>query len=121
VKDQLDLFNRDKAKDARDEAIDRVDEHADEDWKSQMYHCAVRVAQQLPFFTTDEVYLMAARIGITAETHEHRALGPVMLALARQDLIRKALMPPRLSIRQSRHAAPLQVWESLIHRVGRAS
>ena len=86
-----------------------VDENADPDWK----HAADRAVEDLALtrrmFTSDDVRALLA----TIETHELRALGPVMLRAARKGLIAKAGFD--YSTSPSRHKAPVQVWRSLLH------
>jgi hypothetical protein len=40
---------------SRTDALQRVDDHADPDWRSVAYDCVVAVAKRCASFTTDEV------------------------------------------------------------------
>lgn len=57
---------------ARDAAIERVDAHADADWKDVAYRCVVTVARRCEQFTTDEVLIELAKHP-EVNTHEPRA------------------------------------------------
>jgi hypothetical protein len=105
--DQMDLF---AARSARDEAMARVEEHADVDWKVAARRAVLDAARVLPRLTSDDV--MDRISGVS--THELRALGPIMLAAAKNGWIAKADCAAVLCRRSSRHAAPLTVWRSLI-------
>jgi len=93
----------------KDEAMNRVDKHADAVWKLAALHAVAEAARTLSEFTTDAVVPL---INPNATTHDLRALGPVMTRAAKLGWIEKSPMPfiptPR------RHMAPLQVWRSLL-------
>lgn len=99
---------------ARADALQRVDEHADPDWRDLAYRCVLAVARRLDHFTTDEVIDELAQYpDIT--THEPRALGPVMMRAARENVIAATDRFVK-SNAVSRHRAPKQVWRSLVYR-----
>jgi hypothetical protein len=96
----------------RDEAMTRVDDAADEDWKSAADAAILATAISNPDgFTTDDVWN-----GGLAATRENRALGPRITAAARRGRIEKT-GEYRPSTR--RHATPLPVWR--ITATGRAA
>lgn len=99
---------------ARSDALQRVDEHADPDWRDVAYRCVLAVARRLEHFTTDEVIdELANHPAIT--THEPRALGPVMMRAARNNVIAATDRFVK-SNAISRHRAPKQVWRSLVYK-----
>jgi hypothetical protein len=57
------------------EAIERVDRHADMDWKDAALDAVYRLAQSAPTFTAEAA---VALIPDGYSTHEGRAMGPVM-------------------------------------------
>lgn len=103
MSEQTDIFT---ALDAKHEAMERVEEHADDEWKDAAYKAVLLAANVYENFTSDDVMEL---IPPEVETHEHRALGPVMLRAAKAGLIVKTGMV-RNSDRRSRHAAPLTIW-----------
>ena len=108
--DQGDLFD---AREARDEAMDRVDKHADIDWLAEAQKAVFKTATEMPYFTSDDVH---ERISAIASTHEPRALGPVMMRAVKDHWMMKAMCPSAPSRRKSLHASPRTVWQSLIFK-----
>lgn len=90
---------------ARDEAIARADEHADEAWKARAEAVVLLLARMRQTFTADDVwaYMTAHH---QESTHEPRALGAVITRLAKANKIRKVGYTPS----KRRHAAPIAVW-----------
>ena len=99
------------ALEAQDDALVRVEQHADTDWKAAATTAVYRAARNLSTLTTDDVWDL---IPATVTTHEPRALGAIMTKAARAGWIRLADKRPVKSKRVSRHAGPMSVWESLI-------
>jgi hypothetical protein len=64
---------------ARDDAMQRVDEHADPDWKTLALAAIRKTCEQRAEFHVDDVWT----IGDLPRTREDRALGPQMLKAAR--------------------------------------
>lgn len=92
---------------ARDEAIDRVDAHADPDWKDEALNALYRAIHKLGVgadLSTDDVDWPGSR--------EPRAHGPIMLAAAREGLIEHTDRVRR-SHKTSCHAAPKALWRVL--------
>lgn len=106
-----DLLDSVASEKERDEAIARVEKHANQRWMLAAYNavkwCAVHHRQ----FTTNEVWARLQRSPET--THEARALGPVMANAARNGLIRNSGQYRRSQIPRQ-HGRPVPVWRSLI-------
>lgn len=107
------IFDGDAAREARDEAIGRVDRHVEPNWKVAATGAVHTIARLRPEFTTDAVWglLTAANV---APPHEERALGAIMRAAAREGWI-EATDRTSKSVRPRCHARDLRVWRSLIH------
>lgn len=108
--EQLSMFDSGRAKEARDGAMSRVDQHADESWKDAAYRIITQLARERDYFTTDDVLKRLELLDV--ETHELRALGPVMRHMARQGVIE-----PKGYTASSRvvsHARPKRLWRSLL-------
>lgn len=103
---QLDLFAA--ARDSRNEALQRVDEAAEPEWKDVAYEAIQATALRLPEFISDDVW----EIGQLDSTREDRALGPVFLR-ARRDGICIKTDRVRPSVRS--HLSGKPVWRSLIY------
>lgn len=91
---------------ARDEAVQRVEENTDPAWKA----VAERFVHGLPVeaeFTTDRVWFHLERASVT--TPEPRALGAIMLALSRAGVIEKTGRYIQTT-RPKAHARPIPVW-----------
>lgn len=96
--------------DARDEAIDRVEEHANPDWKEVAYVTALGVARVKRFFTSEDVW--DALSGDVC-THEPRAMGAVMRRLRKEQFVQ----PTDQFITSTSplgHGRPSRVWRSLL-------
>jgi len=97
-------------------SMEQVEKAANEEWKELMYDIIWAVADKTEFFTTDDVciYYRALPEEGRPDTHEWKALGPIMRNAAtlgyieRTDYFRKSTDGAR------RHNAPLQIWHSLI-------
>lgn len=98
------------ALEVQDEALKRVEAHADTAWKRAATRAVYLCAKQHPYFTTDDVWDL---IPDNVTTHEPRALGAVMRKAVGAGWIRAADKAPIKSKRVSRHAGPMSVWESL--------
>ena len=92
-----------KARDERDEAIERADRGAAEQWKN----AAIDLIRQMPAgktFTADDIWFQLSDI---SNPREPRALGPVILSAVKKKIIRKT-GEYRQAVR--RHATPGPVW-----------
>ena len=99
---------------ARDEAIDRVERNASADWNEAAYLACRLVAEEQPFFTTDNVWQKISTVFPQFKTHEPRAMGAVMRRAARENVV----APTDEYVRSDRpecHRRPTMRWESLIH------
>lgn len=107
------VLNSVRAAAKRDDAIERVDKHADKGWKELALETVKTVAQANARFTTDKVVELLAQAPL--KTHEPRALGAVMRSAARQGWI-VATDGFEKSAAVSRHRAHKMVWESKLYR-----
>ena len=90
---------------SRDEAIDRVETHANREWKEVAYLTAIEVGKRQGTFTSEDVW--DAISGVT--THEPRAMGAVMRRLRKENII----MPTDtfvISTSPLGHGRPSRVW-----------
>lgn len=78
-------------------------------WVKHAREIVERVARELPFFTTDDVWIAGLQ-----KPAEPRALGGVMRDFAREGKITSSGEPPRISERPQCHRRPVAVWKSLI-------
>lgn len=85
--DQLDL---DAAREARDQAVQRVDDNADAAWKDLAYRAVRFVALSHERFTSDAIWAALDSHPEHVPPREPRALGPVILRAVRDGLIRYA-------------------------------
>jgi hypothetical protein len=99
------------AEGTRDEAIDRVERHANTRWKVNARTMIWWLAYTRAEFTADAVWELLARTSL--KTHEPRAMGPMM-----QDACRRGLIEPTdaytRSHRRSCHNRPIRVWRSRV-------
>lgn len=94
---------------AKQDALTRVAQNADADWKTVALECVKTVAARQAELTTDDIWQELARYAIG--THENRALGPVMNAAHRAGFITPTARYVNCE-RVSRHKAPIRVWQS---------
>ncbi len=105
---------QDNAQEAKRDAIERVGNHANPDWKAAALESVQLAARRQPTLTTDDVWWLLGWDN-PEHTHEPRAMGAIMQAAARAGWIR-ATPAYQQSVRVACHARPLRVWESLIFR-----
>lgn len=108
-----DWYDWTKAARARDEAIERVDEHADQDWKVEARQAVLHAAAHRAEFTTDYVWWLLDQREVLPP-HEPRALGAIMRKAAREGLIQRSDRVVE-SVRPANHRRPIAVWRSLIY------
>ena len=89
---------------AADEAIQRVDENADEGWKRAAEQTVWEWSQSARPFTTDDVMESLEALGVT--THDNRALGPVMRRMIRSNTIHEIGMTRS----RRRHGARIPIY-----------
>lgn len=99
----------------KDFGMQRVDNHAADEWREVMLRLVEDTAKAHQFFTADDVFDLYEARGLEQSTHDLRAFGPVMARAARFGFCKKADKAPRKSRRVSSHACPRIVWESMIH------
>ena len=106
-------FDPARARQARDAAIQQVDEHAIAAWKAAARACIERCARTLPEFSTDDVFRLLIEYHVI--TRDNRAMGPQMMQAAADGLIAKT--ERRINTeRVSRHNTEIAVWRSLVYR-----
>lgn len=105
--EQPDLWGR------TDDAIDRADRHADDEWKEIALATVFDLARRLNRFTAEDVTFRMADTHPDVTTHEPRALGAVMRRAASKRWI-IATQDYTMTRRDTRNAAPVRVWASLI-------
>jgi hypothetical protein len=101
-------FNFNAAVAAQDEAIKRVDENAEPQWKEAARRIVCDLARTGVPFTTDAVWGELAYQSVEFP-HEPRAMGGIMMGLARAGVIRR-LDDQRRSIMVDCHRRPKQLW-----------
>ena len=94
----------------KQEAISRVRDNADQDWRTYALNAVRRIAQQRSEFTTDNVW---ESLEGWASTHDPRAMGAVMTDAARAGICRKSDRV-RPSERKECHRRPIAIWISRI-------
>jgi hypothetical protein len=114
--EQTTLLSLEEAAVARDEAIGRVEEHADPALRLSYERLAIRLAHARAEFTTDAMEALAEAEGLPVP-HEKRVFGPIMLGLARRGIIERTDRTV-LSVRKSNHRRPIRVWKSRVHDDG---
>lgn len=107
---QLPLFDLPQARAARDEALDRVEEHASPAFLAAAEIALYLVASHQPTLTTDDVWRqMEGR----SNPHERRAMGPVMMRGKANGWIE-----PTSQVENSEmvdcHSRPKRIWRSLV-------
>lgn len=111
---QMNLFNREASTEARDAAIEQVEEHADDDWKYSAEQAAFRTCVKYPDFVIDQVWkefeMTNGEFAYTG-THEKRAMGAVM-----NNAHRAGWCEPSKTYRASdivrNHRNPRVIWKS---------
>ncbi len=93
----------------RDEALTRVDENANAQWKQTCTNVVLLLARTRLTFTADDVWFYLEKHH-DVSTHEPRALGAVLNQLSKAGRIHPTggYAP---SVR--RHAAPIRVWAAV--------
>jgi hypothetical protein len=99
---------------AADEAIERVDQHADPDWKEAALAAVRSVAERAAEFTADDVWEELVTNWPDAQTHDPRALGPVIRRAVKAGWIEHT-GEFRRSKRPESHGCPKSVYRSLVY------
>jgi hypothetical protein len=98
---------------AQAEAIERVERHADADWKDHVLDVIWGLAAYRAELTSDDVWRLLGQEG--PATHEPRALGAMLKKAAGEGWVTPT-DTYRPSARAACHARPVRVWRSLIYR-----
>jgi len=105
-------FNAQKSAAKRDQAMEQVEQSAEEEWKEVAYDTVIEVARVRQTFTADDVQEKLDKKPV--HTHELRALGPVMLRAARDHVIEDSGTFTRTT-QVKCHRMPRRIWRSLIN------
>ena len=94
--------------------MERAEKHVDPVWWQAMLESGRAVALRKPFFNSDDVEAYRRVNYPNTFTHEGRATGPLMMALARAGycLITDDFIPGRF---REHHMGPKRVWYSLLY------
>jgi hypothetical protein len=96
---------------ALDVALDAVDNSADERWKKAADYAVMQLALRKPEVTADDVWDVLD--GLNVDTHENRAMGPVMRRAAKDGIIERTERTTKTR-RPTRHKGDVRVWKSRI-------
>lgn len=97
---------------ALDTALDSVDQSADDKWKKAADYAVVQLALRKSEITADDVWDVLD--GLDVETHEHKAMGPVMRRAAKDGIIERTDRTIKTR-RPQRHKGDVRVWKSRIY------
>lgn len=103
------LFDLPEARETTAQAIQRVGDHADPDWKIRALEAVRAVAERQTHFIVDDCWRFVE------EPREPRAMGAVIAKARKQGLIAPT-SEYRPSARVTAHSNPRRVWKSLICR-----
>lgn len=95
--------------------MERVENHANEQWKVQMLEVLREVARTHREFTADLPMEVYERDPERPRTHNNRAMGPLVVQAMKEGVIRKKEGCFQNSIRRSCHNRPIQIYVSLIY------
>lgn len=101
------LFDLGEGQRLKEEAIDRVERNAAEEWKRVAYEAVRMVCNQRQEFTTDDVWRL-----LRDKPDEPRAMGAIMRQAARSGLCYKTDRVIESAI-PTCHRRPVAVWRSL--------
>lgn len=94
------------------EAIDRVEHNANEQWMKTALNVVEMLSMQLYGFTTDDVWEWMNDLYPNSTTHEPRAMGAVMRRAAQHKLCAPTDRYIK-SVRTSCHQRPIRVWAGI--------
>lgn len=100
---------------AKKEAMARVDDAANTEWKRCYDECLLWVCKYRRAFTTDDVELRRWRRYSNVYTHERRAIGPRMMNAMRAGWCTPTDMT-ELSSEKTNHRRRKTIWRSLIYQ-----
>lgn len=104
------------AKEAKQEAIQRVEQNANPQFLAMCRVALEAVAREQEYFTTDPVWERYEQGSSHPFPHERRAIGPVMLRATKDGVITKAGDQHWNSTSARCHNRPKQVYQSLIYK-----
>ena len=107
---QTSLFDASVGEAKKRDALDRVDQNANPEWKQEALSAAKRVAQRQTYFTSDDVWIELDRTG-TTYTHQPSAMVAVFRRIDSQK-IAVATGKHTPSVRTKTHRRQLMVWKS---------
>ena len=93
--------------------LDLSQKNAHKDWLLCAERALVCVARKQALLTSDDVWDWLRTQGITAKTHDNRAMGSVFRN-ADRDLLIKPLNQWQVTRRRVAHRRPVRVWRSLL-------
>lgn len=112
------LFSRSvQVHEVTEEAIKRVDEHANGEWKAKAYEIIRALALEHSEFTADEVWDRIDRDENFPYQHEASALGAVVRNAIKDRVITVKPGAYKESRRPSAHRKPMRVWTSLLSQI----
>jgi hypothetical protein len=95
----------------RDAAINSVEGNTDSNWLRAANMAVEWLAKSaVNGFTSDDVWAQLETYGMTGQVHDNRALGPVILRCARNNLI---MDTGQYRPSKRRHCAPIKVWRGI--------
>jgi hypothetical protein len=110
-----DPFDPDEGSKGKRDGMGRAERHADPEWLRVMLISALEVAKRKPYFTTDDLEKWRLAHYPNHTTHEHRALGPVMIEAAKQEICEKTGDWIE-SNQKVCHRRPMRIWWSKVYR-----
>ncbi len=108
-----DLFDLAAARAARDNGMAQANENAEDQWKRAALACVHTVALRQASLVSDDVEKILREMPV--ETHEKRALGPIMLQARKKGWIESTGTYVQSSQKQC-HANTVTLWRSLLFR-----
>ena len=96
----------------KQQAISRVRDNADQDWRNTALAAVRQIASTQSEFTTDNIWSEIEHTSFSS-THDPRAMGAVMTDAARAGICRKSDRV-RPSQRKECHRRPIAIWISRV-------
>jgi hypothetical protein len=103
----------DSVEQAKQQGIEAAYQYANVDWKKVASDAVRKCALEMPEFTTDDVWIIIRKTGITTQTNA--ALGAIMLAAQRSGMI-KHTGNYVASKNFTNHKRAVSLWQSLIYK-----
>jgi len=108
--ESLPLFSEGIAEQKKQEALAQVEANANPEWVTAAKTAVRKIAEEKPFFTSDDVWIELERVDAPA-THNPAAMGSIMKWVASSKL-GEATGKHKPSIRTSTHKRQLMIWKS---------